>query len=405
VITNDQVRDRRASAFLVALALVVVTVPTFIGRGGCIAEGGGRRGAADWCYTEISRLFVDEELTDGRLPFIDSCTGERTGPCDEYPVLTMYPMWLAAAAGGTILGDYYVAAFLLFAAAAVTTWLLWRLVRLRALYFAAAPTLLLYGPMNWDLIAVAAMTTAAYLFIRGRPRSAGIAAGIGVAAKAIPGVACAPMSLARRKDGGVKPVVPFIIATLISWLALNLPFAAAGWAGWTEFFRFNSARPVDIDSLWAVGCRALEGRTTCVSGAAVDPMSLAVFVCGVILVWRMRTRVEPTTPPWTMGFAMLAIFFLTNKVYSPQYDLFLLPWFALVVPDVRAFIAFEAAGVAIFLTRFRGFMEPSPDLFHVAVILRAVVLILCIAQYVREKEVSIEPLEHEDASVEHLEAI
>src|SRR5205823_10914053 len=116
----------------------------------------------------------------------------------------MYPMWLAATVGRTIVGGYLVAALMLFTAAAITTWLLWSLVRFRALYFALAPTLLLYAPMNWDLIAVAAMTTAVSLTIRGRLRSAGIATGTGVAAKAIPGVACAPMSRTRRKDGSVQ---------------------------------------------------------------------------------------------------------------------------------------------------------------------------------------------------------
>ena len=49
---------------------------------------------------------------------------------------------------------------------------------------------------------------------------------------------------------------------------------------------------------------------------------------------------------------LVAGFLLTNKVYSPQYGLWLLPWFALVFPDLRIFLAFEATEVAVFITRF-----------------------------------------------------
>ena len=45
---------------------------------------------------------------------------------------------------------------------------------------------------------------------------------------------------------------------------------------------------------------------------------------------------------------------LSNKVYSPQFSLWLLPWFALALPNLRLFIAFEAADVIVFLTEFGG---------------------------------------------------
>ena len=88
---------------------------------------------------------------------------------------------------------------------------------------------------------------------------------------------------------------------------------------------------------------------------------------------------------------MLALFFLTSKVYSPQYDLFLLPWFALVVPDIKAFVAFEASGIVIFFTRFQGFLVPSLDLFHVAVAIRALVLMVCVGIYVTGRTRDLEP--------------
>jgi uncharacterized membrane protein len=235
------------------------------------------------------------------------------------------------------------------------------------------------------------MTAAIYWFVRGRRYPAAIAVGVGAAAKIMPGIACAPMAFSRTLNRRIRFDIGFVVVAAVTWLVLDVPFAITGFHGWSELYRYNAARPVDVDSLWSVACHAVTGSTPCSSASLVDPLSAVLFVVGVSLVWRLRVREAPTTAPWTMGFAMLTVFFLTNKVYSPQYDLFLLPWFALVIPDLRAFLAFEAADVAIFLTRYRGYFQPSLDLFHVAVLARSVVLLVCIFIYIQAPWAMSEP--------------
>jgi uncharacterized membrane protein len=384
-------RRERSSGLLLAGVLVLATVPTFVARATCIEHGGGLPGSADWCYTEIARLAIVEHVIEGRVPYVDPCPPGATTPCDEYPVLTMFPMWAAARVGQSSIGTYLVAAIILLVGAALTTWLLWTVVGIRALYFAAAPTLLMYGPLNWDLVAVATMTAAAALFLRGRQRNAGIAAGIGTAAKLMPGIACAPMTFLRDRSGRLVTSKRFALAAIVAWLVVNVPLATIAPRGWSEFFRYNAVRPVDVDSLWSVGCHVLVGHTPCASTQLVNLLSAALFIVGAALVWRLRSRRDPSTEPWTMGFAMLALFFLTSKVYSPQYDLFLLPWFALVLPDIKAFAAFEASGIVIFFTRFQGFLVPSLDLFHIAVVIRALVLMVCVGIYVTGRTSDREP--------------
>ena len=303
----------------------------------------------------------------------------------------MYPMWAAAKVGHSPAGTYFTAAIILLLGAVLTTWLLWTIVGMRALYFAAAPTLLMYGPLNWDLVAVASMTAAVALYVRGRPGTAGVAAGLGTAAKVMPGIACAPMTFFRGRSGRSVTSFRFASSALLTWLIVNVPLAAFATRGWSEFFQFNAGRPIDVDSLWSVGCHLVTGHTPCASSRMINLISAALFIFGVVVVWQLRTRRDPTTEPWTMGFAMLAVFFLTNKVYSPQYDLFLLPWFALVLPDFSAFITFEATGIVIFLTRFTGVLKPSLDLFHLAVVVRALVLVICLAVYVAGRTSDAEP--------------
>src|SRR5436305_8712156 len=106
------------------------------------------------CYSDIVPLYGTEQLTGGRLPFVDRCTATG-GQCDEYPVLTMYFTRVAAwtSQGVARLFDvrssfaafFWANAFLLAGCAVATTWALWRVVEDRAVYFAAAPTLLIYG--------------------------------------------------------------------------------------------------------------------------------------------------------------------------------------------------------------------------------------------------------------------
>jgi hypothetical protein len=88
---------------------------------------------------------------------------------------------------------------------------------------------------------------------------------------------------------------------------------------------------------------------------------------------------------------LLICFLLSNKVYSPQYSLWLLPWFALTMPRLRRFVAFELADVAVFVTRFwffgtyTGAMHLVPQSwFEVAVGVRILVLVWCLVGWVRD---------------------
>ena len=104
----------------------------------------------------------------------------------------------------------------------------------------------------------------------------------------------------------------------------------------------------------------------------------------VILAATVR-RTEPTR--WHHAvLPLLAWFLLANKVWSPQFSLWLLPLFALTFPGWRWVLAFGAADVAVTLTRFRylgtvvddpvtqaGAWSHAP--FDVALVVRAVVLV------------------------------
>jgi hypothetical protein len=121
----------------------------------------------------------------------------------------------------------------------------------------------------------------------------------------------------------------------------------------------------------------------------VNALSVILFAAGAVWVWRAKVAREPAVPRWTLGLPLIVVFLLTTKVYSPQYSLWLIPWFALVLPDLRLFVAFEAADVAVFATEFwwlgRYFNDDGLPVWpmEIAVVARAAVLVAIVVAFVR----------------------
>jgi uncharacterized membrane protein len=350
------------------------------------------------CYTDIVPLFTTEQLAEGRLPYLDACTPAATN-CDEYPVLTMYLMRATAWVAGEHTERFFWAnALLLSICAAVIAGCLYVLDARRALWFALAPTLALQAFVNWDLLAVALATASLLAFHRRRDGWAGALAGLGAAAKLSPALLLVPFSADRIRTRLPDRAITLWWSGAATWLAVNLPFAAFGLFGWWEFFRFNGARPADWDSGWYLLCRHLGPETPgdgpssvfCPPVGVINVGSIVLLVTLSWWVWVAKRRREPDFPRWQFAFPLLVLFLLVGKVYSPQFSLWLLPWLVLLVPSPRRFLWFQAADLAVFLTRFSFFGELTgvggmPQwVFEVAVLVRAGVLVWCVIGWVRE---------------------
>jgi uncharacterized membrane protein len=377
-----------------ALVLVCVSVTMVLGiaaKAECSSgDWGDMRQYRHLCYSDIVPLLGTEQLQrpeGSRLPYFDECRTVPGQNCDEYPVLTMYFMRVAAwFSGSNYQRFYFVNAALLFVCALLIAFLLYLMAGGRALYFALAPTLLVYGTMNWDLLAVVFATAGLlYLFDR-RDGTSGAMLGLGAAAKLYPAMLAVPFIAHRLRERRPDAAIRIGWATLGTWALVNVPFFLASPTSWFRFFRFNAQRLADFDSLWYIGCRHLD--SLCLSTRTVNVLSAALFVGGLICVWGLRALRFPDFPRWTLGFPLIALFLITNKVYSPQYGLWLLPWFAVALPGLRRFIVFEVADMAVFVTRFwffgklgGGWGTPQ-SLFEAMVIVRTLVLVWCLGAWV-----------------------
>lgn len=347
---------------------------------------------ARYCYSDIVPLLSTEQLTGGRLPYLDACA-DAPGECDEYPVVSMYVMRLAAWVSQGVEGFFWANVFLLSICAVAVTVCLFAMVGVRALYFALAPTLLVYGFINWDLVAVAFATGALLAYARRGNVWAGILLGLGAAAKIYPALLVVPLVLHRFRERQPDQGIHLAWAAAGAWLAVNVPFVLTVPTKWWEFFRFNATRPADWDSLWYVGCHRLTGELFCEPTRAINAASAIAFVATAVYLYIVKRRLDAGFERWTFVFPLVAAFLLTNKVYSPQYSLWLLPLFALALPDIRFFALFQAADVTVFLTRFSWFGRYDPTgpsgwpigAFEIAVVVRAAILVACLVVWVRRE--------------------
>ena len=333
------------------------------------------------CYNDIVPLYRDEGLLRGDVPYLEAP--------NEYPVGTGLFMW-GTSQFGRGEGDFFVAnAVLLGALGVLTSWLLYLAVGGRAMYFALAPTLALYAFLNWDLLVVAIGMAATVAFLRRRDAAAGVLLGLGIASKLYPVLLLLPFALERRREGDRSGALRLLTWAAVTWAAINLPFMLLSFDRWGEVFRLNSSRPIDWGTVWYAACRTITGRVDCGHVQLVNVSSVVLFAILAVVTWRAKVSRESGVPRWTLGFPLLILFLLTTKVYSPQYSLWLIPWFALVLPDLRLFLAFEAADVAVFVTEFswlgRYFNGEGLPIWplQVAVIVRAAVLVVVLAAYVR----------------------
>lgn len=341
--SGDLTRRLRGEWRPIAIAVVVALVTVAISYAYKATVGGTLRGDYLWSgYSDIPPLWFKERLHEGAIPYLDHPV--------EYPVLTGLWMFLASIPASNSSEFFAWTTVLLAASAAVTAGLLAREFGLeRALVFAVAPTLLISAVVNWDLPSVALATAGLVAHRRARDGWAGVWIGLGVAAKLWPGLLLLALVPAAWKLRGWRAAAATGGGAVGIWAAVNLPVAPVAPRNWYEFIRLNRERGIDWDPLWGILIDVTDWRP---SVEFWNVATAALLVVLVIVIMVATVRRAPADRWYHAGLPLVAAFLLTNKVYSPQFSLWLLPVFAVTFPGWGWFLAFGIADVAVTLTRF-----------------------------------------------------
>ncbi|MGC5345164.1 glycosyltransferase family 87 protein [Streptomyces sp. DT24] len=306
------------------------------------------------CYSDIPHLFVGRGFADGLVPYFDRFGGDMQYL--EYPVLTGVFMQVASwltPSGGTMQHReqmyWMVNAAMLMICAAVIAVCAARTHRRRpwdALLIALAPAFALTATINWDLLAVALTAAAMLMWSRGRVLAFGVLIGLATAAKLYPVLLLGPLLLLCWRAGKWREFAVAAFGTVAAWLVVNLPVMLLAPEGWKKFYTFSQERSIDFGSFWLIITQRT-GEPIDVETVNTASVLLMVVLCAGIAA---LTLAGPRRPRFAqLAFLVVAAFILTNKVYSPQYVLWLIPLAALARPRWRDFLVWQACEVMYFL--------------------------------------------------------
>ncbi|MBV6728105.1 DUF2029 domain-containing protein [Nocardioides daeguensis] len=347
------------------------------------------------CYTDLKPLYVPRGLAEHAWPYSDDAQTRARYEVMEYPVGIAYWAWGTAWITHGLNGSPDVAArskapvsdlygdpavqdeeniFLLvnavgFAALALlSTWLLAGVNRSRpwdAAAFALSPALLLTGLINWDLLAVVLVAGALWAWSRDRPLLTGVLIGLGTATKLYPLFLLGGLLVICLRQRRLGRFVVAALASVAAWAVANAPAYLSGAEQWKVFWSFNAQRPADLGSLWLLvdqaGDLGIAAHTINIwSWALFGAWCVGVFVIGMTAG---RSGAVPTVPRLAqLGYLVVVGFLLVNKVYSPQYVLWLLPLAVLARPRWRDQIIWQASEVFYFCTVWwylGGYLAPA----------------------------------------------
>ena len=292
-------------------------------------------------YSDTISLYYAFHLANHAVPYFDTRV--------EYPVLTGLFMWLAAWAPG-VEGYFLVSSLGLLACALGTTYVLYRLDHRFAWAFALCPLLAVYGLLNWDLLAIFFMVTGWAQFRAHRYVWAGVLLSLGVWAKFFPIILLfyCVISLLRDPRDRVHARRMAVWAGMVA-LVVNAPFAVGNLGNWDHFFVFNARRGGGGGIFYELHL------ASALSIPAVDVLSGVLVVLVVVVLVPQVLR--GSSPVAAAAFAF-AVLLLVNKVYSPQYMLWLFifgvladwPVWSLVLMSVSGLVDYADAMAALHLS-------------------------------------------------------
>ena len=304
------------------------------------------------CYSDIGPLFYARGLSEGKVPFISADV--------EYPVLTGAIMdvsrRITLALGGQTgvdLPDSTIAhaaalfvgvnAVLLFGFFLLVLWAHLQMSRpWDAMMIAVAPAVMTTGLINWDFMVLAFTSLGLLAWARRKPVWAGIWLGLGIAAKLYPLLLFVILAVLCFRSARLKPFWLAAAAAAGSWLAVNLPVYLISPSGWLYFWTFNVDRGADLGSIWYVLSLAGNPVGDVSSAQTVLMVIGTAAICALLLL-------APRRPRLAQGFLLLMVWFLViNKVYSPQYVLWLLPFVVLARPRWRDWLIWSVAELIYF---------------------------------------------------------
>lgn len=421
--------------FVIALVFLALGWST---KAACLQSSGtgtGDQRVANWdnqrayyelCYSDTVPLYSAELLNKGMFPYKSSWIetdssgapqtrfdGKPAVRYMEYPVLTGLYQYSSMALAKTytalsklaplpviaeVVVFFDIAAFGLALAWLATVWASAGLSGRRiwdAALVAASPLLIFQIFTNFDALATGFAMAGLLSWARRKPVLAGVLIGLGAAAKMYPLLFLGPMLVLAIRTGRYRALARTAGAVAVTWLLVNLPVLIKYPRGWSEFFRLNTRRGDDMDSLYNVvksftGWPGFDPKLGFWEPPTVLNAVVAVSLlmcCAAITYVALTAPQRPRVPQ--LLFLVVAAFLLTNKVWSPQFSLWLVPLAVLALPHRRVLLAWMTIDALVWVPRmYYLYGNPNRSLpeqfFTTTVLLRDIAVVALCALLIRQ---------------------
>ena len=310
----------------------------------------GSRQYTATCYNDIVALYGVEGLEAGHFPYAYSWQEESGTRYMEYPVAMGLFMYVTATITRAILAIITLPippASLNCPLAAIILAVLWVwTVRLTAqlagnrvwdaVLVAASPLVIVHAFTNFDILPIFCVIAALVLLRDRRYTGVGVLIGLGAALKLWPLFLLGALLTVAVREKAWEQFVRPLIAAVVTWLIINLPIMILFPAGWREFFRMNTERGPEWTTIYQAINRIFG---TDIPVPVLNTVSLVFFIAacaGIFLIGSgvvsVRNRAPLNLTVAQLMFCITVAFLITNKVWSPQYSLWLLPLAAIAIP-------------------------------------------------------------------------
>lgn len=307
----------------------------------------GNRQYTSFCYNDIVPLYGGRGLNEPGFVYDYSWVEDGITRYMEYPVLgglfqgamgwiarTTYPLV------DKLLPDsgwyFYVTALFMAVLWVATARMVAELAGNRiwdTILVVASPLLIMHAFTNWDIPSIAFAVGAMLAARNKRFGLAGFLIGAGAAFKMWPIFLLGAYLVVSLRRRDMVPWLKMTVGAALTWLAVNVPVMLHNYDAWHEFQRLNTERGWEWTTIYAVISR-MTGWTGFDSGEGapviLNAVTLVLFLAGCLFVLVAGLKAPQTPRVAELVVLIVGFFLLFNKVWSPQYSLWL------VIPAVLA---------------------------------------------------------------------
>jgi len=292
-------------------------------------------------YSDIVSIWYREEIRNGGIPYFQVKF--------EYPQLAGLITYISVILGKDLLKYYLLMCLHLLIFTIGSVVLTYKIIKLKNYemnriyrYFLLTPSMLIFLIYNYDILVVFFILLAIFFYFKEKFSLVGLSIGFGIISKLVP-IFLIPIFLLEIK--GFRKKLSFLIPAIIIPFIANLLPAIYNYPIWFETYKHHMEW--GLENSWLV---FLFINPSSWNTAKLLSEFLLIYGAFKVYIWKEENIIEKC-------FAMLSIFLLVNYVYTPQMNLWLLPFFVFSNKDFYLFYPFELLNACIILF---WFITPNP---------------------------------------------